>query len=275
MALLPLPAGRYASLVGAQDKRENAHMTDDVVITERHGRVALIRLNRPEKRNAINAALSRGLCDAVAAHQDAGCIVITGSDPAFCAGLDLKNLGVEKLADLPSYSEALAASQTPMIAAVNGPAATGGFEVALACDFIVASEKAAFADTHVRVGVYPGPVLVDLPRRIGMAWAREMSMTGNFVDAATALRIGLANHVVPHEALLPFAMKLAEAIAEQDKRMITAMRRDWDESMHLPMAQAREVHARHATEGGWRSGAGADIAARREAVLARSREQRG
>jgi enoyl-CoA hydratase len=255
--------------------REDAHMTDDVVITERHGRVALIRLNRPEKRNAINAPLSRGLCDAVAANQDAGCIVITGSDPAFCAGLDLKNLGVEKLADLPSYSEALVASQTPMIAAVNGPAATGGFEIALACDFIVASEKAAFADTHVRVGVYPGPVLVDLPRRIGMAWAREMSMTGNFVDAATALRIGLANHVVAHEQLLPFAMKLAEAVAEQDKRMITAMRRDWDESMHVPMAQAREVHARHATEGGWRAGTGADIAARRETVLARSKEQRG
>jgi enoyl-CoA hydratase len=250
-------------------------MTDDVVITERRGRVALIRLNRPEKRNAINAALSRGLCDAIAANQDAGCIVIIGADPAFCAGLDLKNLGVDKLSDLPSYSEALIASKTPMIAAVNGPAATGGFEVALACDFIVASEKAAFADTHVRVGVFPGPVLVDLPRRIGMAWAREMSMTGNFVDAQTALRIGLANHVVPHAELLPFALKLAADIAEADKAMITAMRADWDASGGLPVADARRVHREHRDGGGFNSRTGADIAGRREAVLARARDQRG
>ena len=250
-------------------------MTDDVVITERHGRVALIRLNRPEKRNAINAALSRGVCAAVAASQDAGCIVITGSDPAFCAGLDLKDLGVDRLADFPSYSDALVASQTPMIAAVNGPAATGGFEIALACDFIVASEKAAFADTHVRVGVFPGPVLVDLPRRIGMAWAREMSMTGNFVDAATALRIGLVNHLLPHAELLPFAMKMAADIAEQDKVMITAMRRDWDASGALPVAEARRVHREHRERGGFDTRTGSDIAGRREAVLARSKEQRG
>ncbi|MDB5447462.1 MAG: echA8 12, partial [Phenylobacterium sp.] len=162
----------------------------DVVQVARIGKVAVITLNRPQARNAINVELASAFRAAVAEAQDAGCIVVTGADPAFCAGLDLKNLGTAALSDLPSYSDALTASAAPLIAAVNGPAVTGGFEIALACDFIVASERAAFADTHVRVGVYPGPVLVDLPRRVGMAWAREMSMTGNFVDAATALRIG-------------------------------------------------------------------------------------
>jgi enoyl-CoA hydratase len=117
-------------------------------------------------------------------------------------------------------------------------------------------------------------VLVDLPRRIGMAWAREMSMTGNFVDAATALRIGLANHVVAHDELLPFAMKLAADIAEADKDMITAMRRDWDASGELPVADARRVHREHRERGGYARSTGADIAGRRETVLARSRTQR-
>src|SRR6185312_4061621 len=197
----------------------------DEVLVERRGAVALVTLNRPQRRNAINAALSQAFCDAVAASQDARCIVVTGADPAFCAGLDLKELGVATLAELPSYAGALAASSVPLIAAVNGAAVTGGFEIALGCDFIVASERVVFADTHVRVGVYPGPVLVDLPRRIGMAWAREMSMTGNFVDAATALRIGLANHVKPHAELVPFALSLAEAICDADRAMIRAMRK--------------------------------------------------
>src|SRR5439155_17784395 len=140
-------------------------------------------------------------------------IVLTGADPAFCAGLDLRELGVDRLGDLPPFIAAATASEVPLVAAVNGPAVTGGLELALACDFIVASERARFADTHLRVGVYPGPVLVELPRRVGMAWAREMSLTGNFVDAGTALRIGLANHVVPHAELLGFAVGLARAVA--------------------------------------------------------------
>src|SRR5258708_4477653 len=96
--------------------------------------------------------------------------------------------------------------------------------LALACDFIGASERARFADTHLRVGVYPGPVLIELPRRVGMAWAREMSMTGNFIDAETALRIGLTNHVVPHDELRPFAIGLAQAIAQQDRAIARPMR---------------------------------------------------
>ena len=248
-------------------------MTEGLVRIDRNGDVAVIVLQRPEARNAMNVALAAATVDAVEACQDAGAIVITGADPAFCAGLDLRNLGVEDMGELPAFNATVAASGVPTIAAVNGPAVTGGFELALACDFIVASERAAFADTHLRVGVYPGPVMVDLPRRVGMAWAREMSLTGNFVDAATALRIGLANHVVPHDELLPVAVALAAAIAEQDRGMVAAMRRDWDESMGVPVNEGHRIHRQHGAAAGFHA-SGSDIAARRETVIARAHAQR-
>jgi enoyl-CoA hydratase len=246
-----------------------------VVVSSPSEGVALVTLNRPAARNAINVELAQGVVDAVGASQSSRCVVITGNDPAFCAGLDLRNLGTDKLSDLPQFLAALRASTVPLIAAVNGPAVTGGFEIALACDFIVASERAAFADTHVRVGVYPGPVLVDLPRRVGMAKAREMSMTGNFVDAETALRIGLANHVVPHDDLLPLALSLAAAIAEQDPRMITTMRADWDETGTLPPAAAHRRHYEIAVEAGFAGSTSDGLRSRMSAVVARAHEQRG
>ena len=246
---------------------------DTLVRIERDGDVAIIVLDRPEARNAMNAALAGQTVAAIETCQDAGAIVITGADPAFCAGLDLRDLGVEALADLPPFNATAAASSVPLVAAVNGPAVTGGLELALACDFIVASERARFADTHLRVGVYPGPVLVELPRRVGMAWAREMSLTGNFVDAELALRIGLVNHVVPHDELLPYACTLAGAIAEQDRAMVQAMRRDWDATDRLPVEEAHRIHIEHAQRGAFRSRTGADIAAHRHAVIQRAHQQ--
>jgi len=102
-----------------------------------------------------------------------------------------------------------------------------------------------------------------------------MSMTGNFVDAPTALRVGLANHVKPHDELLPFALGLAEAIADADPKMVSAMRRDWDANVGTPVAEGRRVHREHAIAGGFGRNTGSDIAGRRETVLARSRVQRG
>ena len=200
----------------------------------------------------MNAALAQATVDAIESCQDAGAIVVTGTDPAFCAGLDLRDLGVPTLRDLPSFTTAAARSAVPIIAAVNGPAVTGGFELALACDFMVASERARFADTHLRVGVYPGPVLVDLPRRVGIARAREMSLTGDFVDAETALRIGLVNHVVAHADLLPFTLALAASIAEQPRPMVVAMREDWDRTDRLPVADAHAAHHEFAAAKGFR-----------------------
>jgi enoyl-CoA hydratase len=248
----------------------------ELVLVQRQGDIALVRLNRPESRNAVNVDMSEAICSAMAACQDAAAIIVTGEDPAFCAGLDLRSLGTTDMRGLAPFVASVADSAVPVIAAVNGPAVTGGFEVALAADFIVASERAQFADTHIRVGVYPGPVMVDLPRRVGAAWAREMSMTGNFVDAQTALRIGIANHVVSHHELIPFALELAGAIAENDRAMIATMRKDWDASVGTPLADARRIHEEHARQGGFRSsGTGQSLSARRESVMTRSRQQRG
>ncbi len=249
-------------------------MSEPTVLVERRDDgVAVLTLNRPSARNAVNVELAAALVDAMAASQDARCIVITGRDPAFCAGLDLRNLGTDKLAQLPRFIDAVGQSAVPTIAAVNGAAVTGGFEVALACDFLVASDRARFADTHVRVGVYPGPVLVDLPRRVGMAKAREMSMTGNFVDAETALRIGLANHVVPHVELLAFALELAGAIAEQDPRMIATMRRDWDETGALPRWDAHRRHGEIGRDAGFGAAGSDTLRANMGAVVARAHRQ--
>jgi enoyl-CoA hydratase len=249
-------------------------MDDDLVRIDRDGDVAVITLNRPGARNAVNGTMALAICDAMGSAQDAAVIVLTGADPAFCAGLDLRDLGLDDLADLAPFVASVADSSVPVIAAVNGPAVTGGFELALACDFMVASERAAFADTHLRVGVYPGPVAVDLPRRIGMAKARELSLTGNFVDARTALRLGLVNHLVPHEDLLPFALDLARAVAEQDRSMVAALRRDWDETGGLPLAEARQAHREHAARASGSVRAD-DLASHRDAVLERSKTQRG
>jgi len=248
-------------------------MSDTVLVERRDAGIAVITLNRPAARNAVNVELAGALVDAMADVQDARCVIVTGADPAFCAGLDLRNLGTDHLADLPPFIHAVGSSAVPVIAAVNGPAVTGGFEVALACDFIVASERARFADTHLRVGVYPGPVLVDLPRRVGMARAREMSMTGNFVDAETAHRIGLANHVVAHNDLLSFTIHLASAIAELDPTMVATMRRDWDETGGLPVRDAHRRHREIALETGF-AGAGSDtLRQNMQAVVQRAHDQ--
>ncbi len=242
----------------------------DVILVERHGPVALVTLNRPEKRNAINAELAQAIVSTMSECQDARAVVITGAGSAFSAGLDLRNLGVEQLSELAAFLQAVSDSAVPTIAAVNGPAVTGGFELALACDFMVASPAAAFADTHLRVGVYPGPVLVDLPRRVGMAKAREMSLTGDFVDAETALRIGLVNHLVPPDELIPLAVRLAAAIAEQDPTIVTTMRRDWDDTYNLPRGDALRAHYRTAAESGFNKAGRSTLQANMAAVVDRA-----
>ena len=140
---------------------------------------------------------------------DVGCMILTGADPAFCAGIDLRespprwrraaasrlNSG-DKLGLMPEH-------ETPIIGAINGAAVTGGLELALGCDFLIASQRAQFADTHARVGVMPGCGLtIRLPQLIGIDRARRMSLTGDFIDAETAFRWGLVVEVVPHERLL-------------------------------------------------------------------------
>jgi enoyl-CoA hydratase len=250
-------------------------MTDDVkpLTLERDGDVAVITLNRPAVRNAINRDLAAAGCAAIEACADAGAIVLTGADPAFCAGMDLRNLGVSKLADMPKFRIAIMESSVPIIGAVNGPAVTGGMELALACDFLVASEKAQFADSHMSLEMFPGPAFLDLPRRVGLAWSHEILLAGTFVDAETALRIGLVNHVVAHEDLMPNAMKLAHAIARNEKALVRSVCDGLAACAEVGLGEARAMHLEYKRQAGNPSKGGAELTAGLEQALRRAREQ--
>jgi enoyl-CoA hydratase len=195
-----------------------------------------VTLNRPEVRNAINAELSRGVARALAAGDaDDGIsvVVLTGADPAFCAGLDLKALSRDGLDASTmggeSWYTAIRDLQKPIIGAINGPAVTGGLEMALACDFLVASDRARFADTHGRVGAMPGGGMsVELPKAVGVRKAKELTFSGNYLDAAGALGAGMVNHVVAHDQLLPFAIELGTQIATNDQALVRAMKSLYD-----------------------------------------------
>ncbi|GIU88889.1 MAG: enoyl-CoA hydratase [Acidimicrobiia bacterium] len=206
------------------------------------GRVALLTLDRPERRNALDRGLRRDLWEALRAldADDAtAAIVLTGADPAFCAGVDLTELADTAADDGPGLSPPVPELRTPLIGAVNGPAVTGGLEVALRCDFLVASERARFADTHVRVGVQPTWGLTTLlPAAVGIRLAVQMSLTGEYLDAARALAAGLVNLVVPHPDLLPTALGLAASIAQSDAGTVAYLKQTYREAAELPPAEA-------------------------------------
>lgn len=189
-----------------------------VLRVEREGGVAVVTLDRPEARNALSGELIRALRTTFAqldGDDGVGAVVLTGADPAFCAGLDLHELaGSGANLGMVDAAGPLGALRTPVVGAINGAAYTGGLEVALCCDIRIASERAVFADTHGRVGVMPGwGLTVRLPAAVGQARALEMSLAGTKVGAALALSWGLVNHVVPHEDLLPTARDIAGRIA--------------------------------------------------------------
>jgi len=193
-----------------------------VLITD-HAGVRVVTLNRPEARNALNRDLIRAAYAALTAadaDETVCAVVLTGTDPAFCAGVDLKEAARDGLAYFAEFQSqsciaAVAKMRTPVVGAINGATFTGGLEMALGCDFLVASERAVFADTHARVGILPGGgMTARLPQLVGAAMARRLSMTGEVVDAGRAERIGLVTEVVPHDHLLTRAVELATQIAE-------------------------------------------------------------
>lgn len=261
----------------------------EVLQLEVADRVATVTLSRPEARNALNrelrAALTRTMGD-LDGDEGVDVVILTGADPAFCAGLDLKELG--SAPDTDASADALDAGRaspaamrgpfppmsTPVIGAINGAAITGGFEVALRCDLLVASERAVFADTHARVGIMPGwGLTVLLAQAVGVRRAREMSATGNFLDASTALVWGLVNHVVPHDELLPLARGLAADIVSNDQRSVRRVLRTYDEGALVTAGEAWEIEAEVAAA--WQ-GEGIDpaaVEARRMAVTERGRAQ--
>jgi enoyl-CoA hydratase/carnithine racemase len=251
-------------------------VTDALVLTTTDGPVRVVTLNRPEARNALSLALQRELAVVLkeADAEDAlSCVVLTGADPAFCAGLDLKELGQGvapgTLSSDDSPFSALSQMRTPVIGAMNGACATGGLEIALSCDFLIASERARFGDTHARVGFTPaGGMSVLLPEAIGLRAAREMSLTGNFIDAAEAHRLGLVNRVVAHDELLPVAIALGHDIASGDQDAVRALKDLYDRGPKLTKADALKLELE--VFAGRRLSA-ETIESRRESLLDRNR----
>jgi enoyl-CoA hydratase len=239
--------------------------------------VVLVTLNRPEKYNALSSLLLGELSDAfeaLAADTALRALVLTGADPAFCAGLDLIELGTTPDAFTPDALESLQHFPVPVIAAVNGVAITGGLEVALAADFRIASDRARFADTHARVGVLPAWGLTSrLPAAVGQSWARQMSFTGNFVDAALALRIGLVNEVVPHADLVSTAVQRAVDVTSTDAGTVRRIREIYDLVANGTGADGRHAEL-ESSGGGLTLAAPEDFAARRAAVFSRGKQQR-
>jgi enoyl-CoA hydratase len=262
---------------------------DDVVLVTIAERVATITLNRPDQRNALNRAVRHALPAAVTRcdNDDAvDVMILTGADPAFCAGVDLKEFGSGQVEQGEGFAEvgdgrtpfrgALPPHTKPLIGAVNGVAVTGGFEVALNCDFLIASDRARFADTHARVGVMPGwGLTVLLAQRIGIARAKQMSVTGNYIDAQTAYEWSLVNEVVPHDELLPYCRKLAADIVSNDQLGVRRMLRTYNEVTATTIDEGWNIEARVSRD--W-EGPGFDpasIEARRMKVVERGRRQIG
>lgn len=254
-----------------------------LVTIERDGPVAVVTMNRPEAMNALSGALRAELAAAmveVNADPSVHAVVLTGAgERAFTAGLDLKELGTAGLgaanASEPAANPVKAIEQCrkPVIGAINGVAITGGFEVALACDILIASENARFADTHARVGIMPGWGLSQkLARLIGISRAKELSLSGNFLDARTACEWGLVNRVVAPDELLPAAKRLAADIASADPGMVQAYKALIDEGFALPFGEAMALeHARSSARNAAVSGD--EVEARRRAVMERGRAQ--
>src|SRR3954453_13740522 len=256
----------------------------EVVLVDVTDRVATVTLNRPESRNALSRDLRRELPKAVAAadaRDDVDVLILTGADPAFCAGLDLKELGsggnTDAAAPRDEYRGAVPPTTKPLIGAINGAAITGGFELALNCDFLVASERARFADTHTRVGIQPGwGLTVLLAEAVGVRRDREMSATGNFLDAQTALTWGLVNHVVGHDELLPFCRSLAADIVSNDAAAVRQIMATYDEGSLTTADEWWNIEGRVSRE--WMSSGthlGAEVERRREAIMSRGRKQVG
>lgn len=242
---------------------------------------ACLALNRPEAMNALSTPLRLALVralDDLARDESVRVLVLTGAGKAFCAGLDLRELGRQAL-DIASPANdpvtALARFPRPVIGAVNGAAITGGFELALACDMLIASSAARFADTHGRVGVIPGWGLSQkLSRLIGIGRAKELSFSGNFIGAEQAERWGLVNRVVAPEDLMPQALALAADIAGALPEIVAPYKRLIDEGYGLPFDDAMRLEQQASAR--WAEQLKPEaLEARRASVSARGRQQAG
>jgi enoyl-CoA hydratase len=237
-------------------------MTTETIIVERRGRVGIVRLNRPQALNALNATLRNELLGAVEAFDadaDVGCILITGSDKAFAAGADIKEMADKSYidifrADYAADYERLTRVRKPVIAAVAGFALGGGCELAMMCDFIIAADNAKFGQPEIKLGIIPGIGGTQrLARAVGKAKAMDLILTGRMMDAAEAERSGLVARVVPAASLMEEAIKVAETIAAMSQPSLLAAKEAVNRSFETSLAEGvrferRVFHALFATK---------------------------
>jgi enoyl-CoA hydratase len=281
---MPKPTFVSARVFAKQSRQVGEYGMDDLLVEIADG-VAVVTLNRPQAMNALSRSLRAQIAvtmRALDADDSVRAVVITGTGTrAFTAGLDLKELGSDAgvIADATADDaqanpvKAIELCRKPVIGAINGVAITGGFEVALACDVLIASENARFADTHARVGIMPGWGLSQkLSRIIGPSRAKELSLSGNFVDAATAERWGLVNRVVPANELVGVATALASDMASIETGFIQSYKKLIDDGYATSLSEGLLLeHERSAAANA--SVSAVTIEARRAAVQARGRVQ--
>lgn len=254
-----------------------------LVLVEKNNGVATVTLNRPDALNALSSALRNQIAETfseIAEDSATEVVILTGAGRAFTVGLDLKELGGEVSATAAISSQDLSRAVTgvhqPVIGAVNGFAITGGFELALMCDFLIASTEAKFADTHARVGVVPGWGLSQrLPRLIGVNRAKELSLTGNYLDAETACQWGLVNRVVAPEALLPTCQKLAEDILTTDEPTRREIKRIMDAGWNTTLEDGLNLEFEASRAHSQTEVTPEKVAARRASIQSRGRTQSG
>jgi enoyl-CoA hydratase len=227
----------------------------DFITTERDGDVAVVTIRRPEKLNALDAKvlteLASELAELVAHDPPPRCAILTGEGKAFVAGADIAAMSELTNAQAKAFADQghaigamLESAPFPIIAAVNGFALGGGCELALACDFIYASEKAKFGQPEVKLGVIPGfGGTQRLARRVGVGRARELVYTGDMIDAAEALRIGLVNAVVAPDQLMPKVLEVAKKIAAQGPLAVAACKRVIMSGVDADLRTANELEA--------------------------------
>ena len=256
-------------------------MTSPTLVIEKRDGVATLTLNRPKAMNALSVALRSALVDAfetLKEDDEIRVVVLTGAGRAFCAGLDLKEMseGGEGSRDITGRLDPIAAMADfpkPIIGAINGHTITGGFELALSCDLMIASTDALFADTHIRVGLMPRWGLSQkLSRIVGIGLAKEISLSGNFIDASRALDMRLVNRVVAPDDLMPECHCLATEMASCDSALLTSYKGLIDAGYQRSLGEALPLESK-ATFVDLMSGDGDKLAKRRAEATARGRSQ--
>lgn len=262
-------------------------MAEPVVLIEKSEEIATVTLNRPRALNALSAELRDGLAAAfeeISTDENTRVVILTGAGRAFSAGIDLKELGQAGTRDFGDANRetpgldpvrALAKLPQPVIGAINGYAITGGFEIALACDLLIASTEAKFADTHARVGILPGWGLSQrLGRAIGVYRAKELSLTGNYLDAERAYDWGLVSHVVAPEELLPKSRTLARDMLSCDPASLAGYKKVIDDGFATTFGDAMDLESRVSRQHA-RSVRAEDVEQRRRRIQERGRKQSG